>query len=487
MEEPGWLRRRIIQGSLWLIALRWMLRGLGLIRTIVLARILAPADFGLFTMAMLTVRMLEVPTSLDLDTALVRRTEVDRRLFDTAWTLRAAQRLLVAVALLAGAPIAGWYFNDERVASAVRVAALAGGVWAVENIGIVFFRKELAFAKEIMLTTISTVVGLSVTIAGALLWRDYWALVAGFVAERLAWVTATYLLHPYRPRIRWEGARELWKFSRWIPLQNAATLLRNSIDAFLIGRFLGAAPTGIYAMGGSVAILPAAEIAAPVTTTLLPSYARLVNEPARLARGYIDALGMMAILAVASQVGIALVAPTFVPLVLGPRWTDTVPVAQWLALHVCISVLTGTVSQVLMVRGHMRRLTALTVAQLVAYAALMLWAVQFGDLVTLAAAKTAIALLLAPLSFAAVIKGSSITVTAILRVVWRPIVAAAVMAGAVGLLQASWPAVSADALATQIAVGIVSFGTALGLLWLAAGRPDGAERFALDWVTSLRR
>lgn len=485
--EPGWLRRRIIEGSLWLIALRWILRGLGLIRTIVLARILVPEDFGLFTMVMLTLRMLEVPTSLDLDTALVRRADVDRRLFDTAWTLRAVQRVLVALVVLAGAPVAGWYFNDVRVTPALRAAALVGVVWAVENIGIVYFRKELAFTKEITLNTIATVVGLSTTIIGAFLWRDYWALIAGFIAERTTWVGASYFLHPYRPRVRWDGARELWRFSRWIPLHNGAMLLRTSIDSFLIGRFLGAGPTGIFSMGQSVAFLPAAEIVTPISATLLPSYARIANEPDRLARSYVDALSMMAVLTIASQVGVAIVAPAFIPLVLGMRWTAAVPVAQWLALHTCINVLTGTVAQIMMVRGQMRRLIALTYVQLVAYTTVLLWAAQSGDLTTLAAAKTILTFVLAPLSFAAVAIGSPITATAIGRVLWRPILAAVAMVFTVSLLQRAWPDVAAAALVAQIALGGVTYALALGALWLAAGRPEGAERFALDWLTSLRK
>lgn len=481
------MRRRIIEGSLWLIALRWVLRGFSVIRTVVLARVLVPADFGLFTMAMLTLRILEVPTSLDLDTALVRRAEVDRRLFDTAWTLRAAQRLLVMVGLLLGAPVAGWYFNDPRVTTAVRVVALVGSVWALENIGIVFFRTELAFTKEIALTAVTTAAGLVVTIAGALFWHNYWGLIAGFVAERLTWVIGSYLVHPYRPRVSLDGARELWRFSRWIPMQNAAILLKSSIDSFIIGRFLGATPTGIYTMAGSVAGLAVAEIVTPITGTLLPSYARLANEPERLARSYVDALGMMAILAIASQVGIAIVAPTFIPLVLGSRWSEAVPAAQWLALHACVSVLTGTVSHVLMVRGQMQRLTALTYVQLAVYAALLFWAAQSRDLTILAAAKTAIALLLVPLSFAAFTVGSPITAAGIVRVFWRPLCAAVVMAGAVVNLQWFWPDISVAALVAQVALGALSFGMAMAALWLAAGRPDGAERFALLWLSSVRK
>jgi hypothetical protein len=74
-----------------------------------------------------------------------------------------------------------------------------------------------------------------------------------------------------------------------------------------------------------------------------------------------------------------------------------------------------------------------------------------------------------------------------MRVFWRPICAAVVMAGAVVNLQWFWPDISVAALLAQVALGVVSFGMAMAALWLAAGRPDGAERFALLWLSSVRK
>ena len=479
---PGWLRQRIIEGSLWLVALRWALRGLSLVRTVILARLLAPADFGLFGMAMLVIRAIEVPTSLDVDVALVRRADTDRALFDSAWTLRAVHRLAVMACLLIGAPLAGWYFNDARVIPAVRIAALSGLLWAFENIGIVTFRKELAFAKEFALSATTTLATLAVTIAGALLLHNYWALIAGFVVERVVWMAGTYAAHPYRPRPNWTAVRELWEFSQWIPVQNTGRLLRNSVDSFLVGRFFDAASWGIYSMAGSAAGLAVAEIVGPVSSALLPSYAKLAKEPERLSRGFVDSLAMLAMLVIASQVGVAAIAPTFFPVVLGPRWIPAVATAQWLALYTCINTLTGSVANVLIVQGRMRRLSGIIYLQLVVYVPILLLAVQSRDLVMMATAKLVAAILVAPSLFLALIAVSSVTMRQIATVLWRPVIASGFMAMIVEVVASRWVNPSLASLAAQVVGGIAAFTVAVTLLWIAAGRPAGAERTVRDWL-----
>jgi len=324
---------------------------------------------------------------------------------------------------------------------------------------------------------------LVVTIVAALITRSYWALIGGFIAERLVWVVATYVAHPYRPRVSWAAARELWDFSRWIPVQNTGRLLRNNVDSFLVGRLFGAGPMGIYTMAGSAAGLAVVEIVGPVSDALLPSYAQLTNEPERLGRAYIDALAMIAMVVIASQVGMAAIAPTFFPVVLGQRWVAAIPTAQWLALYSCLNTLSASVANVLVAQGRMGRLSGIIYFQLALYAPALLLAAQSRDLVALAMAKSAIALLVAPILFASLIAVSSVTAGQILRVLWRPICASVPMAGVVRGLALPWSSPSVAGLVVQIAGGVATFGVCVGVLWLLAGRPNGAERTIVEWVT----
>src|SRR5688572_12363322 len=108
-EAPS-IQRHMIVGSTWMVAMRWSIRCIGLLSTVLLARILLPQDFGLVAMAGILVGLLDVLSSFGVDMALIQNPRATRRHFDTAWTIQVIQGTAVALILVALAPFAAWYF-----------------------------------------------------------------------------------------------------------------------------------------------------------------------------------------------------------------------------------------------------------------------------------------------------------------------------------------------------------------------------------------
>jgi O-antigen/teichoic acid export membrane protein len=477
--EPS-LRDRIIAGSLWFVAMRWMLRSASVVRTVILARLLVPADFGLLGMALLVVQPLQILTALDVQLVLIRTQAVGRAQFDSAWTLRALQRLLVAVLLFLVAPLAAEYFAHPELTAIVRCVALSLVVFAFENIGTVTFRRDFNFSREVTLSGAASLITLCATIIAALVLRNYWALVVSVLAERCVVTVLSYVYHPYRPRFSLRALRELWPFSRWIPLQNFGLFVKNSLDSFLVARFLGATPTGLYTMAGSAAALTA-DLLAPVSNAVFPGYARVANDVRRLGNAYLESLGMLALLFMPGTIGIVMTAPTLVPVVLGAQWMAAVPIVQALAIYNGINGLSATVSDVLMAAGRMRRLTLLVYAQLAAYAPVLLLVAFSRNTTAMALARALVALAVAPFLFRALTMVSAVDSRGLGGVLWRPLVASLIMAGAVAAASRTFPHPNIAALAAQVAAGIAAYSIAAALLWLLSGRPPGAERSVLRW------
>ena len=475
------LRDRIIEGSLWLVAMRWLLRAAGVVRTVILARLLIPADFGMLGMAMLVVQPMQIFLTFDVHLALIRDVNAGREQFNTAWTLRAMQRLLVALSLFLLAPFVEAYFGAEQLTTVVRVVALAVVVAAFENIGTVSFRKDLDFAKEVTITAAAALVTLCVTVVAAVIFRNYWALIVSVVAERCAITVLSYVYHPYRPWFSLRGVGELWSFSQWIPLQNLGLYIKNSLDSFLVARFFGAASMGLYTMAGNAAGM-AAELLAPVTGVLLPGYAKVAHDLRRLAQAYLDALGMLAFLFVPGTVGIVFIAPLLVPVVLGEQWLAAIPIVQALAIYNGVNGLSATVGNVLMTVGRMRRLTVIAYAQVAIYAPVLLLVAFGGGPRAMAVARAAVAVVVAPFLFRAVAPVSSVDGVALGRVLWRPLAASALMAFALITMRSVLPVPGVVALIAHVTVGVTSYAVGAMLLWRLAGRPLGPERTALDWI-----
>ena len=113
-DKPS-LRSAMVSGAAWMIAMRWIVRGIGLVSTVILVRLLAPEDFGLIAMAYLVVSLLEVLTSFGVDLALIQSSEASKEHFDTAWTIKLIQSASVALILAAISPLAAVYFEEPRV------------------------------------------------------------------------------------------------------------------------------------------------------------------------------------------------------------------------------------------------------------------------------------------------------------------------------------------------------------------------------------
>src|SRR5215831_15245913 len=107
--------KKMAQGALWMIAMRLAVRGIGVISTIVLARLLRPEDFGLVPFASVLLVAVEIFGQFGFDVALIREADAGRDHYDTVWTMSIARGLIVALVLASVAKPAGHFFGDDRV------------------------------------------------------------------------------------------------------------------------------------------------------------------------------------------------------------------------------------------------------------------------------------------------------------------------------------------------------------------------------------
>ncbi|MEY3201150.1 MAG: hypothetical protein RIR70_700, partial [Pseudomonadota bacterium] len=338
---PLSLRAELIRGSLWMVGARWAARLIGLLSTVVLARLLVPADFGLVAMAWLVVGLFETCTSFGLDYALIRTTAATREHLDTAWTLRFMQSLLITLLVVLVAPVAAWYFNEPRVAPLLYTLAGVTLINGVGSVGPVLFRKELSFAREFWFGFVSKCVTTAATLGFAFAFRSYWALMAGPLIGAVFGFFLGYRMHPFRPRFCLAKAREMWGFSQWMLLVNVGNFAQERADQMLLGRLSSAREMGLYNVANEVASLPTSEVLFPMSRVLFPGFAKLTPTPDRLRAAYLSVLGFLTALALPAGVGLALVAEDFVLLLLGAQWQEAVPFLQVLALCGMFRVVCG--------------------------------------------------------------------------------------------------------------------------------------------------
>lgn len=481
---PPDLGRRMASGALWMVGLRLSQRIIGLVSTIILARLLVPEDFGLVALVTTFAAILEVAGDLGVDTVLIYDRRASRAEYDTAFTLQILRGMLIALLLIAAAPQVAAFFDDSRLEPLLWLVAAGSLVQGFWNIGIVDFRRDLEIAREFVFHFWGKLGSFVVAVTLAVLWRSYWALIVAILARRIILLILSYVMSPYRPRLSLAAAGRLLHFSKWLLVQNALYFLRDRIDALMVGKLMGPAALGLYELALELASLPTSEIAGPVNRAVFPGYAQLAGDRERLRRGYCDSVGVVLLVALPASLGIGLLADPLVLLFLGEHWRPAVPLVQALVVFGVLRSLYTTAAAVYLALGRVRvepALMLLFIAVLVPL--LYLLTARMGVLGAAVALTAATAVGLAA-NLVMLRRLIGLRVGELLRPLLRAALASAVMAAVVlALLTADMAPGAANLLG--VPAGAATFVLVLLASWWAVGRPEGPEQKVLAYLAGI--
>jgi lipopolysaccharide exporter len=468
--------------------LRMLVRGIGLISTVILARLLVPADFGLVAMATSIIAGLELATAFSFDIPLIQKQDAERSYFDSAWTITVLFYAALTLILVLLAPVAAAFYKDERLEMVIYALAVGFFAQGFENIGIVYFRKELDFRKDFILMLSKKLGGFLVTVPLAYFLRSYWALIAGIVVGNIWGVALSYFLHPFRPRFSLVAVRHLFDFSKWLMLNNVVYYLRARSPDFVIGRVAGTTALGIFTVAHEISTLATTELVAPINRAVFPGYSKLASDLAELRRSFLDVLVVIAAIALPAALGIASVAAPLVNVFLGAKWTDVVPIVSILAVYDGVTSLQANTGAVFNALGKPHLATKIgTVDTLVLLASSIILVTQFGA-IGVAWAYLGTVLIRTPFVFWYVGREIQARIHDYWTALWRPSVCSLLMYAVVrGLatLTAEWP--SWVQLFVLSMSGAAFYVLAMIALWILSGRPPSADyRLAMTLLSKLR-
>lgn len=450
------LSQRVVHAGFWAFALRIADRLFGLARTVILARLLAPEDFGLFGIALLALSMLETFSETGFNAAIIQKKGDVKPYLDTAWTVQVIRGFLLALLLLVIAPYVAMFFGEPGAASLVRALALVTVLRGLVNTGVIYFRKELEFHKEFIYMFSGTLVDLAVSIPAALILRNAWALIFGLVVGQFVRMVVSYLLHPYRPRPRLERARarELYTFGRWIFASHVLVFLLNHGDDMLLGKLLGATALGLYQMAYRLSNLPATELTHVISQVTFPVYSKLQDQLARVRQAYLQTLQVIAFISFPIAAGVAFLASDFTRVFLGGQWIPMVPAMQVLALWGLIRSISATTGPLFQGLGRPKIATILQLIRLAVLASCIFPLTTLWGMVGTAIAVVLSALCVDPFALDIARRMCRARAHEVAKVFLAPFLASGLMwAGLRGLKRLAFPVVDLFSFALLVATG----------------------------------
>ena len=326
------IQRKLVNAYLWAMLGKWVTRSIGIVSTVILARILEPESFGLIALAMICIGFFEMLQTIGIDRYIIIQTRIDDTLLNSGWTLQIICKFVLYSLLLMCSSHFAEFFEKPQLELLIDVVAINSFFGSFQNIGITLFHKELAFKK---LTYLEMVVKLSSTLT-TLVFAYYnpthWALVAGGITSLWVNLIGTYFICDFRPSFNFKFEKKMFSFSFYIWVRNIFSYSRSKADAFIVSKLFDSSAIGMYKIGSDFALLPLSEIIYPAGQAILPGLAKYKDNKKELFDKTYKYLALIYLFVFPSTVGIWFISPQICTVILGDKWVDTAPIISALSI-----------------------------------------------------------------------------------------------------------------------------------------------------------
>jgi O-antigen/teichoic acid export membrane protein len=315
--------------------------GMSLVTVIVIARFIGPAEFGVFSLALVTVQILTAIIAQLFNEAIVQRQDLGPDHMATAfWTSVVLGLGLAGVCVAMGGVLAD-HFEEPRLGAILAWMGLGVAMEGVNAALLARMRRDMQFRWIAVRTVVGRVVAASVGITMAFTGWGVWALVAQTLVGNAVSLACVLAVAPERPRLHWSAARLRELLGVAIPSLGATLLwiAGSRLFAIAIGVMLGRTALGHFSMAFRLIDVLQQLSLGVVNKVALPLLSRRQSDPAALRRGFVQATERTALIVVPLFGGLAVAAPVLVPAILGPAWEPTIGVLQILSISIVLVML----------------------------------------------------------------------------------------------------------------------------------------------------
>jgi lipopolysaccharide exporter len=437
-----------------------------LIMTVVLARLLGPADFGLFALALLVMTMFDYVRDFGIGIGLVQRPEQWSKLAPTGTTLTWVSGIAIGGICFAAAPLAADLFGDDRLTPIVQVLAIALIISALSVLPMAALRRRLDYRgrllPEVMGAVLKAAVAIGLAAGGYGVWSLVWAQLASSVVTTVAyWVLSRSAL---RFGLNRELAIGLLKFGVPVTAVAFLTFAVFNTPTAAIGRLLGAEDLGYYTLAYRLPDLVVINLCAVVGDVLFSALSRLQDDKKALGERYLQTVRTVVALSAPIGLGLAAVSAEVVAVFYGQDFAPAAGIAAVLSVFTVIYSINFHAGDVYKSMGRPGLLTGLGLLKLAVLIPLVFWAAHYSGL-AVAFAMVGVEGGMTVVRLAIVRRIIGVTIGRHVKALWGPLTAAAVMAVAVWgvvTLLADWSAPLR--LVAGVLVGMVLYPAGLRLL-----------------------
>jgi O-antigen/teichoic acid export membrane protein len=374
------LKRIAVRGGAASISAAALSLAVQVISSVILARLLTPADFGVVAMVTTFAMFLLGVGANGCNEAIIQSEKVDHFLASNLFWINLIVGLVLAAGFAAAGSLLARFYRNPLVTD-VAIAMSPGILIASASVvHTSLLKRAMRFAGASTILVVGRALNTVVAIVLALMGWGYWSLVVGLFAQGLSMAIGAWWLcrwYPGLPR-RGVGTRAMLRFAGHVfGTYNASYFARN-FDNFLVGWRFNAAALGYYKRAYDLFALSASQLTAPLNNVALAALSRVKNDPPRFRRHLASSLEMIALVGMAMGADLTLVGKDVVRVLLGPKWKESGLIFELFGPGIGVMLLNSTIGWIHVSIGKPERWFRWTVFESIATGLMFLLALPWG-------------------------------------------------------------------------------------------------------------
>jgi O-antigen/teichoic acid export membrane protein len=348
------LKRQTVSGIKWLVGSSFLQKAISVGTMVILARILGPADFGLFALAFIAIDALGLFKSMGFDSALIQRKDNVEKAANTAFFIIPVLGILLYLILAISAPSIGGFLNNEQVVGIIRALGIIFVISCFGKVPAALMEKNMQF-RQVSLIEISTSIVFSASaIILALMGMGVWSLVIAYILKVVNQNALLFIFAKWRPRLEFDKkiAFEMFHFGKFLFLGGVVWFLKMNLDNLLVGKLLGVTALGIYAIAFNIANFGADYFSSKVYRVIFPAFSKIQGDKYDLRQAFLKTTKIVSILAFPFCVILFLMGDELIRVIYGLKWLEAVPVLKILAFAGLFNTLPVAMGPLFNASGH---------------------------------------------------------------------------------------------------------------------------------------
>ncbi|MGB9196014.1 MAG: lipopolysaccharide biosynthesis protein, partial [Terriglobales bacterium] len=277
------LKGRSVRGGFWTLTSQGAQFVVASVSTIVLARLLTPADFGIVAMVTAVTSLGQAFADLGLSEATIQQAEITHEQVSTLFWVNVAIGLGLTLVTMVLAPVLAWFYREPRLFDIALVMSLTFLIGGLRVQHTALLKRQMRFLALAIRDVISIVVGVPVAIILALRGAGYWAIIAMPLATNVTQMVLSWLMVRWLPSLPRRGTKvsSMISFGGNVAASYFVTNIVRSADSVLVGWYWGANPLGLYSRAYNLLMLPVRQLNGPAGSVSVPVFSRLQGDPER--------------------------------------------------------------------------------------------------------------------------------------------------------------------------------------------------------------